>query len=131
MPSGALAISLNAGYDAAVQEVNLTLANLGHEAVYLPVCGPWEIFDVKDPERPVWLLVCEVDFLGYRVEPGETFTDTVATELGPGIYQARTQAYAGCTLDEAKTLSRAETYYGEFSDCAMRKVIVSPPFDVE
>lgn len=117
-------------YPASGAEVHLTLTNNTPQPIYLPICGPWEIIHPGDPDRPTWGVECEIDYLGYKVEPGQVFADRLSLELPPGSYQAQTMVYADCTLGQPKTISARETYYGEFADCASWQGVTSPSFDM-
>ena len=116
-------------YPASGAEVHVTLTNNTSQPIYLPICGPWEIIHPGDPDRPPWGVECEIDYLGYKVEPGEVFADRLSLDLPPGSYQAQTMFYADCTLGQPKTISARETYYGEFADCASWQGVSSSPFD--
>lgn len=110
--------------------LHLTLTNHITEPIYLPICGPWEVVRPADPDRPVWYTACEIDYLGYRVEPGGVFSDSLTVSLDPGHYQVRTRWHGGCTLGEPKPIGPRETHYGDFDDCATRATAWSDGFDV-
>jgi hypothetical protein len=112
-------------YAAGAVTLHLTLTNQITSPIYLPVCGPWEVIDPHDPERPVWDILCEIDYLGRRVAPGGAFTDSVSASLKPGVYSVRTRWYGDCTLGEPKSIGPGDTYYGEFGDCATRAIVGS------
>lgn len=112
-------------------EMAFTFANHGQQDVYLPICGPWEIYRDEDPERPSWFLACEIDYLGHRVAAGDTWRDRLVVKLEPGTYHARTQVYGDCTLGAPHEFSPREINYGEFGDCAVRQEAVSPAFEVQ
>lgn len=98
-PAGPLTVSLSIDAvpgAAGTTEMTLTFANHDQEAVYLPICGPWEIYRDEDPERPSWFLACEIDYLGHRVPVGDTWRDRLVVKLEPGTYHARTQVYGDC-----------------------------------
>lgn len=124
-------LALIAYYRASPDQVQLTFTNRGATPVYLPVCGPWEIVSAGDPDRPVWFIACEIDYLGYRVEPGESLVDALGVDLDPGNYQARTSVFGECELGEPKSISPQETYYGEFGACAVQQEVMSPTFIVQ
>lgn len=133
-PAGPLTVSLSIDAvpgTAGTTEMTLTFANHDQEAVYLPICGPWEIFRDEDPERPSWFLACEIDYLGHRVPAGDTWRDRLVVKLEPGTYHARTQVYGDCTLGAPKEYSPREIDYGAFDDCALRQEAVSPAFEVQ
>ncbi|HSJ53867.1 MAG TPA: hypothetical protein VLC52_08960 [Anaerolineae bacterium] len=112
-------------------EIAFTLENHGQQQVYLPICGPWEIYRVEDPERPSWFLACEIDYLGHRVQAGDNWRDRLVVKLEPGTYHARTQVYGDCTLGPPHEYSPREVNYGDFGDCAVRQEVVSLPFEVQ
>ena len=117
-------------YPAGEVTVLLALTNHGAGPLYLRICGPWEVVNPAEPDRPVWTVACEIDYLGHRVEAGASFTDSLSVRLLPGIYSVQTPAYSDCTLGEPKRISARETYYGNFSDCARRQTVTSPQFAV-
>jgi hypothetical protein len=110
--------------------LDLTLTNQSQEPVYLPVCGPWEVVTPDDPDRPVWGVECEIDYLGHQVKPGGVFTDRLSVQLPPGSYGVQTRVYSDCELGEPKEISATETYYGEFGACAHGQEVGSPMFAV-
>ncbi|HYN86902.1 MAG TPA: hypothetical protein VER55_00160 [Ardenticatenaceae bacterium] len=117
-------------YPPTRTQIGLNLTNQGDESVYLPICGPWEVIRPEEPDAPVWFNLCEVDYLGPEVEPGDTFTGTLELELEPGSYQGRIDVYATCTLEEPQIISESETYYGDFQDCIHHVEVLSAPFQV-
>jgi hypothetical protein len=133
-PSGPLDVALTTDasrYPPAETEIHLILTNNGGMPIYLPVCGPWEIIPVEDPDRPAWSLDCEIDYLGHKVDPGQIFADGLQVNLQQGTYQARIWVYGDCALGEPKEIDANETYYGEFGDCAIAEEAVSAPFAIE
>jgi hypothetical protein len=129
-----LAISLASDserYAASNRKIQLTAINNGSEPVYLPICGPWEIVPIEDPERAVWAGICEVDFLGHELLPGEELVDTLKVQLAPGAYQARVWTYGQCNLEEPEVINSMETNYGAFSACDISQQTLSPQFVVK
>ena len=118
-------------YSATNGKLQLTAVNNSSDAIYLPICGPWEIISVEDPDRPVWAGICEVDFLGHELVPGEEFVDTLLVSLPAGTYQARVRAFGQCNLKEPDLLSDTETFYGPFDACGISQQDFSPKFEVE
>ena len=80
----------------------------------------------------MYALACEIDYLGHKIEPGQTFADRpdLGQGLDSGTYQARVEVYAGCTLGEPQVISAGETNYGRFGDCQVRETVLSAPFEV-
>ena len=117
-------------YPAGEVTVLLALTNHGAGPLYLRICGPWEMVNPADPDRPVWTIECEIDYLGHRVEAGASFTDRLSARLESGAYRVQTLAYSDCMLGKPKRISAHETYYGDFGDCARRQRVASPPFEV-
>ena len=133
-PSGPLNVSLSAlpGRTSPGQvELALTLRNDGDQPVYLPICGPWEVYHEGDPGRTVWMGICEVDHLGHEVVPGGVFADTLQVELDAGSYRARIQAYGDCTLGSPQEVSEQETNYGAFADCLVTQEVTSAAIVIE
>lgn len=129
-----LAVSLASDsehYAATNRKIQLTAINNGSEAVYLPICGPWQIFPIEDPGRTVWAGICEVDFLGHELLPGEEFVDKLEVQLSPGTYQASVWAYGQCNLEEPELISSTETRYGVPNTCDISQKILSSQFVVE
>jgi len=106
----------------------IEFTNHSDETVYLPVCGPWEVFSVTDPTRPVWFWACEIDYLGHEALPGDQVTGEVAVTLDAGEYAVRTDVFSDCHLEAPKKLSGGETYFGPFEGCSNRQKITSVPF---
>ncbi len=117
-------------YPPSKVELHLTVTNHGTEPVYLPICGPWGLVKADTLEM-AWAIQCEIDYLGHKIEPGESFSGVLAEYLSEGSYRVVTEVYGDCTLGQPKTISDQETYYGEFSDCAIRETVYSEPFGVE
>lgn len=117
-------------YEPSKAEIHVTLANHGDEAVYLSICGPWRIVRA-DTLAMFWTIECEIDYLGHKVEPDKSFSSSVSLYLDEGSYRVQTDVYGNCSLDDSQPISTKETYYGEFSDCAIREVISSEPFGAE
>jgi hypothetical protein len=133
-PTGPLDLSLSVLPGQASPgkvELALTLANDGEEPVYLAICGPWEVHQEGDPDRPVWLGICEVDYLGHQVAPGAIFSGTLQAELDIGRYRARTWAFGDCTLAPPQEVSAQEINYGAFGDCAVAQEVTSAPIVIE
>jgi hypothetical protein len=133
IPSGPLSLTLetDAGsYPASGGEIQITLTNHGDESVYLAICNPLHLVEA-DTLDEAWLVLCEIDYLGYKVEPGESLSESMPTQVEPGTYRLQATAYADCTLGEPKPISARETYYGEFHDCAIQQDVVGEPFDLK
>jgi len=133
-PAGPLSVvvSINvAPGPAGNTEMDLTLENHGQQDVYVPICGPWEIYREQDPDRPSWFLACEIDYLGHRVRADDSWRDRLVVKLEPGTYHARTQVYGDCTLGAPQEFSPREIDYGDFDDCAVRQEAISPAFEVQ
>jgi hypothetical protein len=133
-PAGPLSVILSIDAvpgTAGTTEMAFTLANHGQQDLYVPICGPWEIYRDEDPERPSWFLACEIDYLGHRIREGDTWRDRLVVKLEPGTYHARTQVYGDCTLGAPQEYSPREINYGDFDDCAVRQEAVSPAFVVQ
>jgi hypothetical protein len=129
-----LAVSLTSDsehYSQTSHEIQIRAINNGTEPIYMPICGPWQIVPVQDPERLVWAGICEVDFLGHQLLPGEELVDTLQAELKPGTYQARVRVYGQCSLEEPEPISSSETFYGPFDACRISDLIHSPQFVVQ
>jgi len=118
-------------YPSSGATLQISLSNNSDRVVYLPVCGPWEVASAGDPTEPVWLIVCEIDYLGHRIEPGQVLADSLSLELEAGAYQVQTMVYADCQLGEPREISARETYYGEFSACAIWQQVASPTFHAD
>lgn len=133
-PTGPLGLVLNITAvpgTAGSTELVLTLANHGDKDVYLPICGPWEIYSDGDAEQPSWSLTCATDYLGHRVPSGKDWRDRLVVQLEPGTYHARTEVYGDCTLGPRKEYSPREIDYGDFGACSVQQEAVSPAFEVQ
>jgi hypothetical protein len=133
LPAAVLNVDLRANadrYTTPEPAIQLTLKNRDSEPIYLPICGPWQIIRTNAPDRPAWGLVCEIDYLGHKVEAGQTFTGTVRAKLSPGAFQAGVHVYGRCRLGRPQVISAAETTYGEFGACATQQRVLSTPFTV-
>ena len=138
-PSGppGLQVSLRtaaATYTTTSDAIQVIFANDSTETVYLAICGPWEIARPGEPDRPVWDILCEIDYLGHKVEPGGVFTRSLSLErmtIEPGAYIVQGNVYADCTLGEPYQIDANETNYGAFGDCMTRVRIESPSFTIE
>ena len=120
----------SAHYKPSRVALHLALTNLGDQPVYLPICGPWSIIHA-DTKKLLYVMVCETDYLGYKVDPGQSLADSLSLYLQAGSYEVGTKVYGNCVLGEPKSISDNETYYGVFDDCAIWQEIVSEPFGVE
>lgn len=132
-PAGTLNLSLttDAGsYPTSGAEIQVTLTNLGAEPVYLALCEPMSLVEANTLTS-VWVVLCEIDYLGHKVEPGGSFVDDVSPNAEPGAYRIQTTVYADCTLGEPMSFGPGQTNYGDFRDCAIRQEVVSEPFDVK
>jgi hypothetical protein len=133
LPAAVLEVDLRANadrYTAPEAAILLTLKNRDSEPIYLPICGPWQIIRTNAPDRPAWGLACEIDYLGHKVEAGQTFTGTVRAKLSPGAYQANVRVYGRCHMGQPQVISASETNYGEFGACPAQQRVFSNPFTV-
>jgi hypothetical protein len=112
-------------------ELALTLTNNGDQPVYLPICGPWEVYQEGDPGGTVWMGICEVDHLGHQVDPGAIFADALQMELDAGHYRARVGVYGDCSLGPPVEVSAQEINYGAFADCPVSQDVTSAPIVIE
>jgi len=133
LPPPSLSVDLNTDrnkYDVSNTDVGLTLVSGENQPVYLPVCGPWRVVEAVTLD---WYLatVCEEDYLGYKVEPGEPFADNLQFKVEPGSYRVQVEVYGDCVLGEPRTISAKETYYGLPNTCGTRAVVYSNPFDIK
>lgn len=120
----------SAHYKPSRVVLHLTLTNHGDQPVYLPICGPWAIIHA-DTKKLLYATVCETDYLGHKVDPGQSLADSLSLYLQAGSYEVGTKVYGDCILGEPQSISAKETYYGVFDDCAIWQEIVSEPFGVE
>ena len=121
-------------YPKASTEIQVGFTNDSPGPVYLAICGPWEIARPGDPDRPVWDILCEIDYLGHRIEAGSMLTSSLSLErtmIEPGTYVVQGYAYADCALGEPYRIDANETNYGKFGDCQTRMPVQSPPFTME
>jgi hypothetical protein len=132
-PSGPLTLDLTTdanSYPASGGQIQVTLTNHADETVYLALCAPMD-FVQADTLALVWDVLCEIDYLGHKIEPGESFADSIEPNAEPGTYRIQTMVYAGCTLGEPRAIGPGQTNYGDFRDCTVQQKVVSEPFDVK
>jgi len=111
-------------------QLEITLHNDSDETLYLPICGPWQIVN-SDNLQIVQAFLCEVDYLGYRIEPQATFVDDMQFELEPGTYRLQATLWGDCNLGEPQVISPRETNYGPFDKCATQQALLSAPFELK
>lgn len=131
--SGPLTLSLTTdadSYRASTGEIQVTLTNAGSEPVYLAVCEPLSLVEA-DTLNPVWITLCEIDYLGHKIEAGGSFVDRVLPNAEPGAYRIQTTVHAHCTLGEPVPIGPGQANYGSFRDCRLQQDIVSEPFDLK
>ena len=132
-PAGPLNFSLTTdadSYPASGVEIQVTLTNRDAEPVYLAVCEPVSLVEA-DTLNLVRVTLCEVDYLGHKIEAGGSFVDDVSLNPEPGAYRVQITVYGDCALGEPASFGPDQTNYGDFRDCAIRQEVVSEPFDVK
>ena len=108
--------------------LTIEFVNRSPRTAFLPICGPWEVFRVNDPDRPIWFLACETDYLGHRVEAGTSWVNELELSEAAGSVAVRTSVFSGCDLGQPKELGPNDTFFGSFDACASRIVVTSSPF---
>ena len=132
-PAGPFAVSLSTTASRHADggwQIEITLSNDSDETIYLPICGPWQIVN-SDDLQIVRAFLCEVDYLGYRIEAQATFVDDMQLELEPGTYRIQTTLWGDCNLGEPQVISPRETNYGPFNKCATQQALLSAPFELK
>lgn len=131
-PSGPLDVTLftdASNYSASDAEIQLLLTNRGDTPVYLPACESFQVLYADG--QVVESVDCVLDYLRYKIEPGDTFVMSLPKRPDPGTYRLRVQVYGACNLGTPQVSDTAYTLYGQLNECAVEQEIITAPVDVE